>query len=675
MKNIFLNILIFSLLIIKIYSFSPKRKLQSSSEKEIQNGIYLIHNIDGNLNLKLVNSTLYFSSKENKNEFDKFRFYKKEIKKEKEKEKENEYDTYDTYADDNTEVYYYIEEKNSRQKLYFNEETESVLASDTINPSEDDKFLWEIKKMKYKTNLYYYEIKAKSKNKYISYEESKKELTKAYCESSWNSLAEDRKTKLKIIKLYKENNNINQESNLLEKEPIDVVIKYIDLNDTSLNREDFEQLEKDKQNNELKYSLRSILQNIPWVRKIFIIMPNDNIPYLKEKEEIKDKIIYIKDKELLGFDSSSPPTFQFNLHKLKKYNLSENFILMDDDYFIAQPLSKKDFFYEEKDKIYPYLISTEYSELDEDVIKSQYINGLSNINDIKYHSEVGFLFRRISTLLLLGKIFDKKTEQNSLIEVGFTHNAIPLKISDIEEIYNYIEDKYQYYDVCLRGKKRNIRTLQPQILFMNYARNKYDRAVKEISWKYYDLSDVRQINLDSKLFVINTEDKEYYPLRFQTEVEILNKLFPNPTIYEKEYDNKDKNKNEKEKEKGLVISTSKKDDNIDDINEIFKRIQNINKENEDKNKEEKDKKIEEKKEEAKKDEEKKEDKKEIVKKDEEKEEKKQTVKKDEEKKNEDKKEEEEKKEIMKKDEEKKGKEKKIEEEKKDTKIKQKIRRY
>ena len=626
MKINFLKILIFSLLLIEIYSFPTKRNLQLSSEKEIQNGIYLIHNLDGNLNLKLVNSTLYFSSKESKNNFDKFRFYKKEIKKERENE-------YDRYNDDNSiDIYCYIEEKNSRQKLYFDEETESVLASDTINPLEDDKFLWEIKIMKYKSDLVYYEIKTKLKNKYISYEESKKELTKAHCESSWNSLAENKKTKIKIIKLYKENNNINQESNLLEKEPVDVVIKYIDLNDTSLNRDDFDQIGKDKQNNELKYSLRSILQNIPWVRKIFIIMPNDNIPYLKEKKEINDKIIYIKDKTLLGFDSSSPPTFQFNLHKLKEYDLSENFILMDDDYFIAQPLSKKDFFYEEKGKIYPYLISTEYSELYEDIIKAQYIRGLSNINDIKYHSEDGFLFRKISTLLFLYKIFDKKTEQNTLIEVGYTHNAIPLKISDIEEIYNYIEDKYQYYDVCLRGKKRSIRTLQPQILFMNYARNKYDRAVKEISWKYYDLSDARQINLDNKLFVINTEDKEYYPLRYQTEEEVLNKLFPKPTIYEKEYDNKREKEKEKEKERGLNLSTKKDDDNNDDINEIFNRIQNINKENEDKNKkEEEGKKIEEKKDEEK--EVKKEEKRDEEKRDEEKNKEKEIIPKVEEKKN------------------------------------------
>ena len=470
--NIFI-FLIFSLLLIEINSFSQKRKLQTNSDKEIQNGVYIIQNLESNLNLRLINSTLYFSSIGSKNNFDKFRFYKKE--------NENKYDIYD----ENPQIFYYIEEKNSRKKLYFDDEKESVFASESINPEENDKFLWELKIMNYRGNLNFYEIKPKTKNKYISYDE-KKELSKAYCESSWNSLAYDRKSRLKIVKLYKENNNINKNSDLIEKESIDVVIKYIDLEDKSLDRINFEQIKKDNHNNELKYSLRSIIQNIPWVRKIFIIMPNEKIPYLKEKEEIKDKIVYIKDNIFLGFDSSSPPVFQFNLHKLKNYGLSENFILMDDDYFIGQPLSKSDFFYEEKGKIYPYLISTEYSELDKDLIKAQYVSGSSRISDINYNTEEGFLFRKIETLLFLYKIFDDKNEQEPLIEVGFTHNAIPLKISDIEEVHEYIENKYQYYEVCLRGSKRNIKTLQPQILFMNYARNKYDREVKEISWKYYD---------------------------------------------------------------------------------------------------------------------------------------------------------------------------------------------
>ena len=49
--------------------------------------------------------------------------------------------------------------------------------------------------------------------------------------------------------------------------------------------------------------------------------PITDIGSLIESIYIKEKIVYIKDSDLLGFDSSSPPAFQFNIHKLKQYNL------------------------------------------------------------------------------------------------------------------------------------------------------------------------------------------------------------------------------------------------------------------------------------------------------------------------------------------------------------------
>ncbi len=87
------------------------------------------------------------------------------------------------------------------------------------------------------------------------------------------------------------------DESLLDLELIDVVIKYIDLSDKDLNR-NLPQIEKDIENGEIKYNTRSILQNIPWVNKIYIIMPNKKIKYFKNPEEINEKIKYIEDKEL-----------------------------------------------------------------------------------------------------------------------------------------------------------------------------------------------------------------------------------------------------------------------------------------------------------------------------------------------------------------------------------------
>lgn len=52
---------------------------------------------------------------------------------------------------------------------------------------------------------------------------------------------------------------------------IDIVIKYIDLTDKSLNRIGIKQVYKDQDNQEIKYCIRSILYNLPWIRKIFIL--------------------------------------------------------------------------------------------------------------------------------------------------------------------------------------------------------------------------------------------------------------------------------------------------------------------------------------------------------------------------------------------------------------------
>ena len=63
----------------------------------------------------------------------------------------------------------------------------------------------------------------------------------------------------RIIKLYEEIGKINSSNNkMVEKEPIDLFMKYIDLTDKNLKREGIKQIYKDFDNEELRYSLRSI---------------------------------------------------------------------------------------------------------------------------------------------------------------------------------------------------------------------------------------------------------------------------------------------------------------------------------------------------------------------------------------------------------------------------------
>ena len=45
----------------------------------------------------------------------------------------------------------------------------------------------------------------------------------------------------------------------IEDEPVDVLIKYIDLSDKTLERSNITQTAKDEDNQELRYSVRSII--------------------------------------------------------------------------------------------------------------------------------------------------------------------------------------------------------------------------------------------------------------------------------------------------------------------------------------------------------------------------------------------------------------------------------
>ena len=95
-------------------------------------------------------------------------------------------------------------------------------------------------------------------------------------------------------------------------------------------------------NDELKYSLRSVERYAPWIRKIFIVT-DDQKPEWLDIENPKIKII--DHKEILPAESL--PCFNSNVleHFLCKIsNLSEYFILSNDDTFFNKIVSPTTFF-------------------------------------------------------------------------------------------------------------------------------------------------------------------------------------------------------------------------------------------------------------------------------------------------------------------------------------------
>ena len=302
-------------------------------------------------------------------------------------------------------IFYFIYTIINNNRLCINEQNNAIKFC--IQETSEDILKWSIIK---KENIGRYIIQNKKSGLYIginSINDDNLPRNILTVKSDVNNA-----TIFQFYKIYEE--HIPHDTELLRKEPIDVLIKYIDLKDPNLERNKIKQIKKDEDNDELKYCLRSILKNIPWIRKIFILMPNNKVKFLKSQKQIKEKIIFVKDKDLIGFDSASIYTFQFNLWRMKKYGMSENFILMDDDYFINHPLNKSELFYEENNKIVPLMITNDYYLMNEKKIKLQYKHHFLMAKKDKTQSEETFLLRQLSSLKFMYEIFGKDKSRYKL---------------------------------------------------------------------------------------------------------------------------------------------------------------------------------------------------------------------------------------------------------------------
>ena len=140
-------------------------------------------------------------------------------------------------------------------------------------------------------------------------------------------------------------------------EPIDVVYTWVDGDDREwqaernkyailyqsyLNKIDSNTLNRYRNRDELKYSLRSVHQYASFVRHIFIVTNGQRPAWLKEHP----KITVVTHEEIFK-NKSDLPTFnshaiEANLHRIP--NLSEKFIYFNDDIFLDREVRLNDFF-------------------------------------------------------------------------------------------------------------------------------------------------------------------------------------------------------------------------------------------------------------------------------------------------------------------------------------------
>jgi hypothetical protein len=150
----------------------------------------------------------------------------------------------------------------------------------------------------------------------------------------------------------------------LETEPIDLVYCWCDGNDQAFKARKNKYLEeahlpKDSDdvgdlrfwdNNELKYSLRSVEKNVPWVNHIYIVTDRQVPKWLNLANP---KITLVDHAQILPAELI--PTFastviERHIHKIQ--GLTEKFLYANDDLFFDKPLTKKFFFTGNRPKVY-----------------------------------------------------------------------------------------------------------------------------------------------------------------------------------------------------------------------------------------------------------------------------------------------------------------------------------
>ena len=256
----------------------------------------------------------------------------------------------------------------------------------------------------------------------------------------------------------------------------------------------------------LKYKLRSIEKNMPWVRNIYMIVASPSqIPEWLDTSKVK--IVYHKDiipEEFLPtFNSSTIEMFLGNIE-----GLSEKFIYGNDDFYVNKPIMPYIFFRGNK----PLLHLTERNMNSKNKKGVNFIADAFIKNDINI-AKVGTKYENIE------KIFHPD------------HHIKPMLRSKINEIIN--NNKDVIYSGSTRFRDYN-NFNQYLYHFYNVFNGDYISYKRQTSGHAY-IDDYK--NLEEKFIKSSLFSLDFVLLPKEKDVIKINKLFdnkfPNKSKYEK----------------------------------------------------------------------------------------------------------------------------------------------
>lgn len=328
---------------------------------------------------------------------------------------------------------------------------------------------------------------------------------------------EEEKTKNIFLK------NLEVYNRLINQLPIDFVFPYVDNNDENwinqykyyctihnikYNLEDVRYRNYDT----LKYLLRGIAKNLPWIRNIYIIVEQESqVPEWLNRENVK--IIYHKDiipeKLLPTYNSGTIEVYLKNIP-----DLSEYFIYGNDDMFPISPMTKSDFFDEDG---LPKL-KVKKDQMEDNWHPNTYQCMVLNSNRISYDD------------------LSLKQEKNTLIR--WNHTITPMRKSTWEGLFHRHQERIENSCSTFRMPKN---TTQELVNSWHFLSNKYCKNYT-LQANYIGIKDIKDKNgltekmKDCQVICINDGNIDEDSLSFKEVKEIIlhefKELFPEKCKYE-----------------------------------------------------------------------------------------------------------------------------------------------
>jgi len=321
----------------------------------------------------------------------------------------------------------------------------------------------------------------------------------------------------------KELNQHYYPSLFLWDEPVDIVYTWVNSEDENwremiLKYKSEEELDFDRYKNfdELKYSLRSIEQHIPWVRNIYIVTNCVKPDWLggnnKHIKWIWHEDIFPNQDYLPTFNSHA---IESCLHRIT--GLSEYFIYFNDDVFIMNDLKKTNFFNTNGCSISfmePYGTSFYPRKIDNETYINAALNVKRllekefNISPVQYHKHVPHVLRKS----VLSEMENRFKENYDIVRKNkFREESDISTISFMYHHYSYIKKESVRGD-CLEHlirhtnykiKTQSIKKIRPDFICINDGGgssndSEYKKWMLEFLEKYYPTPAVWEKNVETE---------------------------------------------------------------------------------------------------------------------------------------------------------------------------------